>query len=81
MLLLIRENEDKYGYPHPFQDGFSSTHEERIVAPFWADVDLTTDQGDVFYQVKISPRFSHCQLHEIDIQIFVTFSPSFFFSL
>ncbi|PIK34385.1 putative mucin-22-like, partial [Apostichopus japonicus] len=50
ILLFIRENEEKYGYPHPFQDGFSSTHRERIVAPFWADVDLTTEQGEVFYQ-------------------------------
>ncbi|KAJ8036588.1 Mucin-4 [Holothuria leucospilota] len=51
VLLFIRENEEKYGYPHPFQDGFNSGHNERIVAPFWADADLSTSQGEVYYQV------------------------------
>ncbi|PIK46326.1 putative fibrillin-1 [Apostichopus japonicus] len=51
VILFLRENEDKYGFPHPYEGGFTSAATDRIVAPFWADADMTQGIGEVFYQV------------------------------
>lgn len=53
LFALTPENEDKYGFPHPYEGGFSESSQDRIVAPFWADVDLTADIGNVCYQVCV----------------------------
>ncbi len=52
VFVLARENEEKYGFPHPTEGGFSTSSVDRIVAPFWADVDLASDIGDACYQVS-----------------------------
>lgn len=64
-MLFMRENEEKYGFPHPYVEGFKSIETDRIVAPFWADVDMTLGIGEVFYQVSIF----HTPVHETEISI------------
>ena len=51
VFVFARENDEKYGFPHPYEGGISASSPDRIVAPFWTDVDLTTSIGDACYQV------------------------------
>ncbi|XP_070549873.1 hyalin-like [Ptychodera flava] len=51
-IIFIKENDDKYPYPHPNANGFQSNVGVAMVAAFWEDVDMTDSSvGEVFYQV------------------------------
>ncbi|XP_033642813.1 uncharacterized protein LOC117302931 isoform X2 [Asterias rubens] len=51
LIIFMNENDLKLGYPNPFSDGFSDINTVPMVAPFWADTDLTTSQGEVYYKI------------------------------
>ncbi|XP_033122638.1 uncharacterized protein LOC117121521, partial [Anneissia japonica] len=52
VVVLSRVNDDKFAFPHPIIGGFQPNTPEQIIAPFWADADMSLeDGGDVFYQV------------------------------
>jgi len=51
LLILMNQNDLKLGFPNPFPGGFTAQNTVPMVAPFWADTDLTANQGDVYYQV------------------------------
>ncbi|XP_072046364.1 uncharacterized protein [Amphiura filiformis] len=62
LFLFIRENDDKYGFPYPYEAGFAADSGDRIVAPFWADIDLSTDVGNVYFQVYDAATATSSQL-------------------
>ncbi|XP_033124345.1 uncharacterized protein LOC117122747 [Anneissia japonica] len=52
VVVLSSVNDEKFSYPHPVIGGFQSSTSEQIIAPFWADADMSLEfGGDVFYQV------------------------------
>ncbi|XP_071941000.1 uncharacterized protein [Antedon mediterranea] len=52
VIAFIEENAEKYGYPNAYDNGFSGdSAQAMLIAPFWTDVDLTQEYGDVYYQV------------------------------
>ena len=54
LIIFINENDEKYGFPNPYPGGFSNDTRLPVVAPFWADADISDDGGEVFYQVRLS---------------------------
>ncbi|XP_033097637.1 mucin-4-like, partial [Anneissia japonica] len=52
VIVFPEENSERYGYPNAYDEGFTGANSEAmIVAPFWTDVDLSQDYGDVFYRL------------------------------
>ncbi|XP_033124327.1 uncharacterized protein LOC117122739 [Anneissia japonica] len=52
VVVLSSVNAEKFSYPHPVIGGFQPSTSEQIIAPFWADADMSLEfGGDVFYQV------------------------------
>lgn len=43
-----------FSYPNPLLKGFSGWDSVAMVAPFWDDVDFSSSQGTMFYQVGLS---------------------------
>ncbi|XP_022101039.1 uncharacterized protein LOC110984815 isoform X2 [Acanthaster planci] len=82
LLILLNENDDKLGFPNPFPGGFTDINTVPMVAPFWADTDLSANQGDVFYQVY-EPSASGTEardavLADASSRIRIQYAPSFF---
>ncbi|XP_033098103.1 uncharacterized protein LOC117102007 [Anneissia japonica] len=50
ILILVDDDEEILSYPNPPTSGFQSGDTRNIIAPFWADGDLSTNVGDVLYQ-------------------------------
>lgn len=53
LIIFINENDEKYGFPNPYPNGFSNDTRLPLVAPFWADADISDEEGEVFYQVSL----------------------------
>ncbi|XP_071482117.1 uncharacterized protein [Diadema antillarum] len=51
LIVFINENDEKYGFPNPYPNGFSNSTTVPLIAPFWADVDISQNRGEVYYQV------------------------------
>ncbi|XP_077993150.1 uncharacterized protein LOC144447118 [Glandiceps talaboti] len=52
LFVFMYENDDKYAYPNPYPEGFTTNHDVAMAAIFWDDVDLNVpDAGEVYYQV------------------------------
>ncbi|XP_077993148.1 uncharacterized protein LOC144447116 [Glandiceps talaboti] len=52
LFVFMYENDDKYAYPNPYPEGFTTNHDVAMAAIFWDDVDLNVhDAGEVYCQV------------------------------
>ncbi|XP_077993149.1 uncharacterized protein LOC144447117 [Glandiceps talaboti] len=52
LFVFTYETADKYAYPNPYPEGFTTKHGVAMAAIFWDDVDLNVkDAGEVYYQV------------------------------
>ncbi|XP_071944593.1 uncharacterized protein [Antedon mediterranea] len=54
IFILVNNNDDIVSYTYPPSSGFVSGDRRNIIAPFWADGDMSTDIGDVLYQEYVS---------------------------
>ncbi|XP_071954227.1 uncharacterized protein [Antedon mediterranea] len=50
-IVLSQENAPKYGLANPPTDGLYRNYPFKVIAPFWADSDLSGDIGEVYYNV------------------------------
>ncbi|XP_071942282.1 uncharacterized protein [Antedon mediterranea] len=50
IFILVNDNDDIMTYPNPPLAGFESDDSRNIIAPFWADGDLSAGIGDVYFQ-------------------------------